>query len=300
MAKTQRLIHLGNPEHTVDVDTAREAFAHKLTYEPNPNIRKDFDSAIDSYRVHSDLMRSSADILALRYDVPEGIEGINHVPGYVADKAIQRLQGPNKEFDKFTVEALSVISEPMLEELVANPDPSIDEAISALPKSNGKTFTSVQTLRVMDAVLSGDELDGSKFLAANRSTVAKKSIEGVDEIAVRGRDVFKQTLVDVEASGKPNERYDELNAFEQLTDDQQEAVTRMYKEHPERLDEILQVYKDDVEPGAHLTDEGVAVSKDYDIEEHDQYVVEAEDGELTLDLGQFDDLEETKDDGQQI
>lgn len=247
--RKQRLIHLGNPEHLLSESEARTVLKERFLYEPNPEIRGDYDPEVDSYRVHTDLMRVDPVQLKLQYDVPEDVKGVNQVTEFVANKVIDRLQGPNKEFTKFTVEALDTISEPMLEEITANPNPAIDEAISALPKSNGKTFTSVQTLRVANEVLNGKDLEGSRYLAANRSFARKSDLKASEEslglVAVRGRDVFKETIAEVEASGRPAARYAEDNPYEKLSDEQQDFVTAIYRDATEKLDKILDVYKDE-------------------------------------------------------
>lgn len=251
-------VFLGNPEHVVTPDRARDLLKNKLLFKPNTN-----NNEIDQGMLFmGDGEKPTFDAKA--FEGRYGLEASNANEGAIilADEAISRLEGNTLQFDKFTVESIGILNQDMMETLIASGSndrlaDDIDTAINMLPSSNGKTFTTVQTLRTAEYMLDDDKFATTCKYANNEARIPKS---WYDYEKSGLPPVERETTIGVDANGEPEkvttsemrtiaprglsdlDRYVEIadTPFTQLSESQQTAIVNLYADSPEALDAIVE------------------------------------------------------------
>lgn len=227
--KSSRRVHLGDPEHIISPEQARKMLSNQLKYRPEdttaPHIdhgtipvigdKKVFDTQKfkDTYNLDADNFGHAADLLA--------------------DEAISRLEGNTRRFNRFTIESIAVMTEPMLETLAKSGTDirladDIDTAINMLPASNGRIFTSVQMLRTEEYMLDAAEYHEASEYAVNHASYSRSLLnDKLKMTSPRG----KETLNAVVKEAK--------TPFEDLSAVQQDAIIAIYDGNEDILDTVI-------------------------------------------------------------
>lgn len=227
--KSSRRVHLGDPEHIISPEQARKMLSNQLKYRPEdttaPHIdhgtipvigdKKVFDTQKfkDTYNLDADNFGHAADLLA--------------------DEVISRLEGNTRRFNRFTVESIAVMTEPMLETLAKSGTDirladDIDTAINMLPASNGRIFTSVQMLRTEEYMLDAAEYHEASEYAVNHASYSRSLLnDKLKMTSPRG----KETLDAVVKESK--------TPFEDLSVAQQDAIIAIYDGNEDILDTVI-------------------------------------------------------------
>ncbi len=242
MAKsTTRRVKLGEPEHVVSGERARQLLTNQLRFKPeaeNPlSITTEFIPRMDILDEHATTIGREINDIHVYNEYEISGNDTEAIATAMADKVITALEGNTNQFNKFTVESLAVMSTDMMDQLLRTHEitqaDDIDTAINMLPASNGKTFTAVQMLRVEEYMLDGQQFHDACEYASDAAVYPKTWIKPVD-----GKDVPL-----VNPRGKADiETYVALadSPFNEITESQQDAVVAIYEGSGKSLDELLE------------------------------------------------------------
>lgn len=227
--KSSRRVHLGDPEHIISPEKAREMLSNQLKYRPEDPTAPHIDHG--SIPVTGDKKVFDAQGFKEKYNLDA--ENFGQAADLLADEAISRLEGNTGRFNRFTVESIAVMTEPMLETLAKSGTDIrladyIDTAINKLPASNGRIFTSVQMLRTEEYMLDPSEYHEASEYAVNHARYSRSLLDdNLKLTSPRG----KETLNAVVKEAK--------TPFEDLSVAQQDAVIAIYDGNEDLLDKVI-------------------------------------------------------------
>lgn len=235
--KSNLKVRFGNPEHIISAERARELLSNQLKYKP---VTKDANMITQGALFRT--ADGKLDVAKIQEHYAITSDNVNDIADELADKVIRQLEGNTLQFERFTSEAVAVMTLPMFDELAKRDDigrvaDDIDTAINMLPASNGKTFTAVQMLRTEKYML--DEVDYTEACkhTMNEARYPKTWLrsEGKADlklVAPRGKETIDEVTEIADVHTKA--------AFNDLSDDQKEAVVNIYENSGKSLDTVLE------------------------------------------------------------
>ena len=153
--KTTRPVLVGDPEHVISAERAKELLANNMKYAatgPAPRaITHDF---LDYDHHHTLDKKARAEHWARHYGPDVGATTkFGKAADILSNNVINRLSN-NGQYDQFTLESIASMTDDFVE-VVGNPKnaQAVSDAISQQPDSNGKIYTTHQLLRTEKAVL---------------------------------------------------------------------------------------------------------------------------------------------------
>ena len=227
--KSSRRVHLGDPEHIINPEQARAMLANQLKFRPEDTSAPHIDHGTIPVIGEKEVFDSKT--FEDTYHL--SAKNFGHAAELLADEAISRLEGTTLRFNRFTVESLAIMTEPMLETLARSGSDTrladdIDTAITMLPASNGGIFTSVQMLRTEEYMLSAEDYHRASQYAVNNARYSRGLLnDKLKMTTARGKDTLKGVVKEANT------------AFESLSDVQQDAVVAIYSGNEGRLDAVI-------------------------------------------------------------
>lgn len=233
MARSNKKVHLGDPEHLVSRDEAVDFLSAQLRFVPQDDSRQGLDRGF---------LDTTSNMLALEGSPKE-------VADSIANSVIERLEGNTNKFNKFTVEALALINKDFFTETLMSDEGRkadiIDQAVESLPLSNGKTFNAYDTIRVAKMI----DIDFDKFAAHASTTRFPKSWMTVDSQARKVINPRGGAGLDAEVhegflrfsnTPEPLETVDEKSSFDSLTPDQKDFIVSIYNVTATSLNDAIE------------------------------------------------------------
>lgn len=227
--KSSRRVHLGDPEHIISPGQAREMLSNQLKYRPEDTTAPHIDHGTIPVTGEKQVLDTQ------KFKDLYNLEGKNfgHAAELLADEAISRLEGNTNRFNRFTVESIGIMTEPMLNTLVKSGSDTrlgddIDTAINMLPASNGGIFTSVQMLRTEEYMLSAAEYHEASEYAVNDARYSRGLLnDKLKMTSPRGKDTLNSVIKNANTP------------FENLSHDQRDAIIAIYDGHEDILDTVV-------------------------------------------------------------
>ena len=227
--KSSRRVHLGDPEHIISPEQARKMLSNQLKYRPEDTTAPHIDHGTipvigDTNVLDTEKFKSTYNLDAKNF---------GHATELLADEVISRLEGNTRRFNRFTVESIAVMTEPMLEILAKSGTDSrladdIDTAINMLPASNARIFTSVQMLRTEEYMLEPVAYHEASDYAVNNARYSRALLDDkLKMTSPRGKDTLDAV---VKESKTP---------FEDLSAVQQDAIIAIYDGNEDVLDTVI-------------------------------------------------------------
>lgn len=225
--KSSRRVHLGDPEHIISPEQARKMLSNQLKYRPE-----------DTTAPHID--HGTIPVIGDKFDAQKfkdtynlDADNFGHAAELLADEAISRLEGNTRRFNRFTIESIAVMTEPMLETLAKSGTDSrladdIDTAINMLPASNGRIFTSVQMLRTEKYMLDAAEYHEASEYAVNKASYSRSLLNDKHKMtSPRGKETLDAVIKEAKTP------------FEDLSVAQQDAIIAIYDGNEDLLDKVV-------------------------------------------------------------
>lgn len=228
MAKSNRRVHLGDPEHLLSHEEAIDFISAQLIHVPESETRSGLDRGVVSVAMENFLndelsAKENARILATDF--------------------IEKLEGNTNKFDKFTVEALTFANKDLFADVVVSNEghkaDMLDQTIESLPLSNGKVFNSYDMVRLAMA----SDIDFEAFAEHTATARFPKSWMTVNGEArnvivprnpkTLGGENIIDKLAESYSADFDNEVY--KSSFQQLSDEQQDFVADVYNFSKESL-----------------------------------------------------------------
>ena len=155
--KTTRPVLVGDPEHVISAERAKELLANNMKYAatgPAPRaITHDF---LDYDHHHTLDKKARAEHWARHYGPDVGATTkFGKAADILSNNVINRLSN-NGQYDHFTLESIASMTDDFVK-VVGDPKnaQAVSDAVSRQPDSNGKIYTTHQLLRTEKAVLAG-------------------------------------------------------------------------------------------------------------------------------------------------
>lgn len=227
--KSSRRVHLGDPEHIISPEQARKMLSNQLKYRPEDTTAPHIDHG--TIPVTGDKKVFDTQKFKDTYNLDA--DNFGHAAELLADEAISRLEGNTRRFNRFTIESVAVMTEPMLETLAKSGTDSrladdIDTAINMLPASNGRIFTSVQMLRTEKYMLDPAAYHEASEYAVNKASYSRSLLNDKHKMtSPRGKDTLDAV---VKESKTP---------FGDLSVAQQDAIIAIYDGNEDILDTVI-------------------------------------------------------------
>ena len=227
--KSSRRVHLGDPEHIISPEQAREMLSNQLKYRPEDTTAPHIDHG--TIPVIGDKNVLDAQKFKDSYNLDA--KNFGHAAELLADEVISRLEGNTLRFNRFTIESIAVMTEPMLETLAQSGTDSrladdIDTAINMLPASNGRIFTSVQMLRTEEYMLEPAAYHEASEYAVNNARYSRVLLDDkLKMTSPRGKDTLNAVVKEAKTP------------FEDLSAVQQDAIIAIYDGNEDVLDKVV-------------------------------------------------------------
>ena len=238
MARSNKKVHLGDPEHLLSRDEAVDFISAQLRFVPADEGRQGIDRGVLDFAV---------DKFGLIDSPKENADAI-------ANAFVERLEGNTKKFDKFTVEALAFVNKDMFAEVLSSDEGRkadiIDQAVESLPLSNGKTFNAYDTVKVAKMI----DIDFDKFAAHTATTRFPKSwmtFEGESRKVINPRGAgnipneLHSGFLAYSKAPRPLENFDAYKAsFDALTPEQKDFIVEVYNADDKSLSDAIDAAND--------------------------------------------------------
>lgn len=227
--KSSRRVHLGDPEHIISPEQAREMLSNQLKYRPEDTTAPHIDHG--TIPVIGEKQVLDAQKFKDTYNLDA--KNFGQAAELLADEAISRLEGNSLRFNRFTVESIAVMTEPMLETLAKSGTDirladDIDTAINMLPASNGRIFTSIQMLRTEEYILEASEYHEASEYAVNNARYSRVLLDNkLKMTSPRGKDTLNAVVKEAKTP------------FEDLSAVQQDAIIAIYDGNEDILDKVV-------------------------------------------------------------
>ncbi len=201
-------VYLGNPEHVVDGQRARQLITNAILFKPNNDDKRINQSVLPIENKHVQVNDVNPEYYG--NNQPTSLKAKEHAES-IADNMIRHLEN-NGQFNKFTIESLALMSKDFLD--------TTKYDVSELPATNGKTFTALQSIRTAEEM----GIDDYQMFA-NTSTYPKTWRKDTTLVNPKGLKQLTNYKID--------------SAFSKLQESQQDAVMRLYDNANKDLDDVL-------------------------------------------------------------